>query len=88
MLPLPEVRDDDQRAVRDIVGASKRLRDLRAVQEARGTRGKEAFPDFNPPKSLLKLKEAELAATIEEEQLRLDDMIGEFLGAGEDASDE
>jgi len=88
MLPLPEVRADDQRAVRDIVGASKRLRDLRAVQEARGTRGKEAFPDFNPPKSLLKLKEAELAATIEEEQLRLDDMIGEFLGAGEDASDE
>lgn len=88
MLPLPEVRHDDERMVKEIVEASKRLRDLRAAQEARGTRGKESFPVFSPPKAIQKLTEAELVAAVDEERLRVDDMIGEFLGAGDEASDE
>jgi type I restriction-modification system DNA methylase subunit len=88
MLPLPELRDNDEQAVKDIVGAAKRLRDLRALQEARGTRGNEAFPAFEPSKSILRLEDVELAVMTDDEQVHLDDMISEFLGAEEDASDE
>ncbi len=88
MLPLPKVRDDDERAVMDIVGASKRLRDLRAVQEARGARGKEAFPALSSSKSILKLTDAELGASIDEEQVRVDGMVRKFFSVGADASDE
>jgi type I restriction-modification system DNA methylase subunit len=88
MLPLPEVGHKDERMVKGIVASAKRLRELRSVQEARGPRGNEAFPTIPAPKALLKLKEVELVAAIEEERLRIDNLVDEFWGASEETSDD
>lgn len=88
MLPLPEVNHEDEQVVKAIVASARRLRELRSVQEARGPRGNEPFPEFPASKTVLKLKEAELAAAIEEERLCIDGIISEFLGLSEGAADD